>query len=548
MPKPPDYGLIYNWDGNPHGYSEYPQSMEQFLDKVYGVMEDTQVGAHFWCVGEHTARWKSDVMETVGDVHGRVYEHAKAFAFNESILAMIERGEDPQQEIIMRGHELGMAVYASVRMNDNHFGGAQPSDLSTMRHSELTRMRIEHPEWLLGDKTTPWFAMSWNLEVPEVRQHRFDHVEEVARRWDWDGIELDWQRHAFHLPDDYGYRLRYVITDLQRAARQVTNELAEKRGRPYYMGVRVAGTPEMSYRIGYDVQAWIDEGLIDILVPAGGAHSDPLIAVEQYLKMCEGTDVVVYPGFDSRVDGLDFTDFVGPEDAFTKDQMRTRAVASQWHAAGADGIYLFNWHASRNSRRELMTKIGSADTLRRTDKIFAAGHRYEEAFGTVGQSWAGAFDNDRIWGQVPVPLKTTLTGDGPTITVEQADDVSADTPESIQLRVRIDQWVVGDVVRVYWDGEERADIQRKYHIQEDAAGNPLGGQIHDVGSASWFLLNLTPDEAAKGKHTVRVVLEHRNPRVASDLVLTNVELVVRYNGDAANEEGAVGQRRYDGTG
>ena len=166
MPKPPKYGLIYNWDGNPHGYSEHPQTMEQFLDKVYGPMEDTQVGAHFWCVGEHAARWESDVLETVGDVHGRVYESAQSYTFHENVRSMIARGEDPQAEIITRGHELGMEVYASVRMNDNHFGGAQPSDLATMRHTELTRMRIEHPEWVLGDKTTPWFAVSWNLEHP----------------------------------------------------------------------------------------------------------------------------------------------------------------------------------------------------------------------------------------------------------------------------------------------------------------------------------------------------------------------------------------------
>ena len=48
MPKPPRYGIIYNWDGNPHGYSEFPQSMEQFLEKVYGPLEDTQVGARSW--------------------------------------------------------------------------------------------------------------------------------------------------------------------------------------------------------------------------------------------------------------------------------------------------------------------------------------------------------------------------------------------------------------------------------------------------------------------------------------------------------------------
>ena len=38
------------------------------------------------------------------------------------------------------------------------------------------------------------------MAVPEIRQRRFDHVEEVCRRYDWDGVELDWQRHAFHSP------------------------------------------------------------------------------------------------------------------------------------------------------------------------------------------------------------------------------------------------------------------------------------------------------------------------------------------------------------
>ena len=50
MAKAPNYKIIYNWDGAPQGYSEYPQSMEQFLEKTYSVMKDTQVGAHFWSI------------------------------------------------------------------------------------------------------------------------------------------------------------------------------------------------------------------------------------------------------------------------------------------------------------------------------------------------------------------------------------------------------------------------------------------------------------------------------------------------------------------
>lgn len=41
---PPPYGIIYNWDGAPHDYSTYPQSLAQFVDKVCAPLDDTQVG------------------------------------------------------------------------------------------------------------------------------------------------------------------------------------------------------------------------------------------------------------------------------------------------------------------------------------------------------------------------------------------------------------------------------------------------------------------------------------------------------------------------
>ena len=125
MSQPPDYGIIYNWDGAPHGHHEVPQTMEQFLGSMYAPLEDTQVGANFWCIGEHVARYQSDVLETLGEHVERQYHSAHAYTFDENVLAMIERGEDPQAAAIERGRELGMHVYASVRMNDNHFAGLQ---------------------------------------------------------------------------------------------------------------------------------------------------------------------------------------------------------------------------------------------------------------------------------------------------------------------------------------------------------------------------------------------------------------------------------------
>ena len=58
-PVPPQYRIIYNWDGGTLRRSEFPQSVECWLDKTYAPIVDTQVGALFWCVGSHEAEWPS---------------------------------------------------------------------------------------------------------------------------------------------------------------------------------------------------------------------------------------------------------------------------------------------------------------------------------------------------------------------------------------------------------------------------------------------------------------------------------------------------------
>lgn len=514
MSRPPEYGIIYNWDGAPHGYGPVPQSMDHFLGKTYAPMEDTQVGAHFWCIGEHTARWPSKALEMLGDVHGRRYENASNYTFIENVRQMVERGDDPQKALIERGHQIGLHVYASVRMNDNHFEGAAIEDLKDMHHSELTRMRIEHPQWLLGDQTSQWFALSWNFEVPEVRQHRFEHVEEICSLYDWDGVELDWQRHAFHLPQDEAYRLRYVLTDLQRSVRRMTRELGKKRGRPFYLAVRVATTPQMCAQIGYDIPRWVEEDLMDILIPGGGAATDPAPDVAGFVDLCREKGIAVYPGFDGGLPEA----WVGPEDAQTKDRLRTRAIASRHHHQGADGIYVFNWHANRDSRRELLTQIGSAETLHRTDKIYAATHRFLQYEG----GWRGAYRNDRVHGQVPVRLKQNFAGTGPVIDLEVGDDFSQNVPAQVELRLRLDQWVVGDEIRVSWRGTELRDPEVRYDTSTDP------NQISDVSAAAWLCWPLSPNQVAAGVNSAEVILENRNPKVACDLVLTDLELVVRF--------------------
>ena len=517
MPKAPDYGIIYNWDGAPHGYSEYPQTMEQFLDKTYAVMQDTQVGAHFWSIGGEVEKWRR------GDAEKRqpgTYRGAAHFTASENLLAMYERGEDPHLGLIERGHQLGLHVYASVRMNDNHFNGMQPGDMAQSEHRSLTPFRRDHPQYLLGARTSQWFALSYDFAAAQVRKRRLDSIGELCQLYEWDGVELDWQRHAFHLDQDYGYRLRYLLTDLQRSVRRLTEQIAERRGRPFYLAARVNGYLDQCAHIGYDIPTWVEEGLVDILIPAGGAATETEAEVARFRDLCAGTDVAVYPGFDGGIPGV----AAGPEDASAKDQMMTRALAARHHNQGADGIYVFNWHANGQTRRPLLTTIGAPATLRRTDKIYAATRRFLVYQG----QWRGAYRNDRIRGTVPVPLQETFTGDGPTVVLDIADDLTADPPTGVELRLRLEDWVKGDALRLFWDGLELDGVETHYTPQSDPHANPLGSPVSDVADTVWLTRELDPAMVPPGQHQVKVVLAGRNPLLGTDIVLTDVELVIRY--------------------
>jgi len=510
---PPPYGIIYNWDGAPHGYSAYPQSIDQFLDKVYAPLEDTQVGALCWCIALHEATWPSEYLDVTGDSTDRRYASARTLHHVENIRGFFERGEDPYGALVARGLEQGIAVYASVRMNDNHFWDLRPTDLATTTRNELTPLRKQHPEWLLGDDAPGWCSTSWNLAIPEVRSHILRLVTEACRQADWDGVELDWQRHAFHLPADHAYRLRYTLTSLMRAIRTETEAIAAERGRPFHVAVRVATTFESCRNIGYDIETWVGEKLCDLVIAGGNSGTDPGAEVERFTALCQRQGIPFYGGFDS--DGRQQARRLRPHAQWRQEWFR--GLARNYLDRGAQGIYVFNWHGHRDTHRPLLTTMGSLDTLTGHDKTYAALHR---SIGPKTAGRAGAERDDRIYGETPVDLLPTLTGTGPTFHIHLSDE---EPPSHAELQIEIAHFTAADKVRVALDGEDLGDP-----IVRDAAAEDPNDPA-DISENKWLTWSLSDKQAGRGIREVQVILLDRDPRLSIPLHIEHVEIYLQYS-------------------
>ena len=526
--SPPPYGIIFNWDGTPLGYLDPPYSPDDLLDIVYAPLKDTQVGALFWCVGTHEAAWPSDALSVAGDAEDRRYSAVKAMRRGEGIRDLFDRGEDFYGKMVARGHDLGLDVYASIRMNDNHFWSdsarqaqpLKPEEMAQTTRPGLTQLRKDHPEWTLGDGNAPrWAATSWNFAVPEVREHMFQYISEACAQADWDGVELDWQRHAFHLPEHDAYRLRYTLTDLLRAVRRMTDGIAEERGTPFHVATRVGASMETCRRIGYDIETWIEEGLCDIVATNANSGTDPGVDVEEYFEMMRDTGVTLYPGFDSHGEGGQGR--LVP----TRTWMEAwyRGLAQSYYRRGAAGIHIFNWKATADSHQALLTTIGSLDTLERTDKVYTAVKRHIRPRSEIRY---GAERDDWLLGEVPVNLYPTLTEEGPVFHVDVHDDVVAEDDagrlESVDLQIEINHMSPADVLDVKLDGS----LLGAPKVTNTAASD--ANVPADVAESSWLVWGLTPSQVALGCHEVRVRLVERDPRIRTPLVVENVEVHVRY--------------------
>ena len=128
-----------------------------------------------------------------------------------------------------------------------------------------------------------------------------------------------------------------------------------------------------------------------------------------------------------------------------------------------------------------------------------------------------------------MPLRETMTGEGPTCILDVAEDFSVDKPKSVELRIRLQDWLKGDKVKVELNGCELSGFDTQYEPTNDQYANQFASPVSDVTDTVWLSKDIELDQIVCGINKVKVVSVKRNELIESDIVLTDVELVVKFS-------------------
>ena len=515
--------IIYNNDGGDIDTGWNSVTPDEYLARRMEHLAGTQVDSIFWCPGITTVTiFPSQVAETFDNV---ISDHFKlphrAAIVRDNVRGFMQAGRDPLAMTVVFCRRHDMELLLSYRMNDVHDAHVCPWGFSQWKR--------DHPEYLFGREgdnkrfgaDNPRYVWSGlDYEIPEVRDYIFRIIEDACRRYDLDGLELDWLKvPMFFRPtlDLQPVERKHVkiMNDFVRRLRAMTEQVGRKRGRPLLLSCRVPRTVKHGLAVGLDVTTWLKEDLVDILTIGGGYVPMSMASeVRQMADLAHRHDVPLYACIStSGMRGeLSSAALSSSEPASLETWQKgggaieswRGAAANIWHA-GADGVYIFNFFPAKPDER--FSQLGAPETLKGRDKIYAV-DCLDKFFGW--HEMALCLD-----GRLPVELR----GASPTqIRLPVGEDIVANAPAdktaTARLYLRLQRRASGDQVAVKLNG---------HALETIAPEAPLTPQP----ATAWVELRPDPELVKPGDNLVEVRLTTERG-LTEPLVIDRLMLFVTY--------------------
>ena len=275
-----------------------------------------------------------------------------------------------------------------------------------------------------------WGKEALNYAVPEVREYFFALVKEALERYDMEGFELDFMRFPYYFPlrPDSMAHFAEILTAFVGRVHGVVDSLEAARGHRILLAARVPSSLRGCAHLGADPAAWCRNGYIDLLTVAPFLSTETDIQASEFKALCG--PVPVYTAHEFTIGNRQMT------------RGEKRATAALQYAAGADGIYLFNyfvaWDAGIEPDTEVLADLADPVLLERKDKLY-----------TLAVSW---FPIPGISRPTLMPL-TLREAQLETVTMKVHEPVR---PKHTVLRIECSENVDPQDIRIFFNGTELA--------------------------------------------------------------------------------------------
>ena len=516
--------ILSNDDGWILGTYGPPISIEDLRDKMVAPHAGSPIDTFIWCVGgREVFSYETEIGEQFAQ-GVEAFDNPMDRIRAENLRHLIEHHGGPVTVIAQLCREIGMKFFPSLRMNTHY--NTDESSLS------FGRFRREHPEWLIGrpGEQLAEGSLLWGLRTgkdyafPQVRDFMNSIAVELLERFDTDGIELDFMRHPGDFRPEQAYANRYLLTDMIRQLRQRMDEIGKEKGRELELAVRVGSTLADSERLGMEAEAWIKEGLVDIVIT--GLGFNPFEArVAEFVRAAEGTSCRILGCFEALRPLMD--------------TRVLRAIAARYWDAGASGFYFFNFYSmSAAWKKQVVGELVDPDALSRLDKIYEIDkERPSSPDSQIGHAFRYCLPLE----QLPVRLEETHADRGAVLRFDMVDDL-----ESARGDGALEQCVLGLGFVELGDGDE-VEVKLNGQLLEWASRRvPSQPWTNEGYGPDWnlypsktvavpvegdpveFAVDAPPLRQGRNKLEVRLVERRGDAKTA--LVLQDVRISIRYRG------------------
>lgn len=471
--------VLYNFDGDSCMFTRargmgpvavHEVDVERLIQEV--AYEGSQVDTVLVCVNAQVMYYPTKVgtqrgMLSTAEERGKWPDSQRQLF--ENLQRFEAAGVDPYAVLIAAAQRAGREALLTFRVNDDHGN-------DFLR----TQFWVDHPDWRLG-------SGALDFGVQEVRDYVFSLIEEAVRRYDCDGLELDFNRFPNFFRDGTTEERIAKMNSFVERVRGMLDVVGRERGRHLVLAARVPSnfgrsppTVESSRQLGCDVPAWARNGWLDFVTVSEFLFTRYDLPLRPWKEAI--SQVPVYGGIECTEGGQ--------KELYLNAQSYRRA-ARNLRGEGADGIYLFNFFTTREYGAEaweppfevladlVELPLGQADPgtgLERPQVEF-------KIFQFRGNQIPRIDGDPADWSQVPESysigndqLRETVVGIG-----DRRD------PKDLDVKVKVG-WVAGqnqlyflyEASDDYWDFA-RPDLHNDIFevvVDGDLSGGPLIRQMH----------------------------------------------------------------------